>query len=100
MSVKPLDDVRQISALTYGFIASKALFVAVDLDLFTRIGKGATTLPDLASGTGIAANRLRTLLTVLKTVGLVSESDGRFSNAPAAAAYLVAGAPAEFRDYI
>lgn len=100
MSVKPLDDVRQISALTYGFIASKALFAAVDLDLFTRIEKGAATLPELASGTGIAANRLRTLLTVLKTVGLVSEADGRFSNAPAAATYLVAGAPAEFRDYI
>ena len=33
--VTPLDDVRQISALTYGFIASKALFAAVNLDLFT-----------------------------------------------------------------
>ena len=40
MTVKPLDDVRQISALTYGFIASKALFAALDLDLFSRISGG------------------------------------------------------------
>jgi SAM-dependent methyltransferase len=98
--MKPLDDVRQISALTYGFIASKALFVALDLDLFTRIAGGATTLAALAAATGIAPNRLRTLLTALKTVGLVSESEGRFVNAPATAGYLVAGAPGDFRDYI
>ena len=90
--MKPVDDVRQISALTYGFIASKALFAALDLDLFTRIAGGATTLADLAAATGTAPNRLRTLLTALKTVGLVSESDGSFVNAPAVAAYLVEAA--------
>ena len=46
--MKPIDDVRQISALTYGFIASKALFTALDLDLLTRIAGGATTLTALA----------------------------------------------------
>jgi 2-hydroxy-4-(methylsulfanyl)butanoate S-methyltransferase len=98
--MKPLEDVRQISALTYGFIASKALFAALDLDLFTRIAGGATTVADLAAATGTAPNRLRTLLTALKTVGLLSEADGRFTNAPATATYLVAGAPGDFRDYV
>ena len=98
--VKLLEDVREISALTYGFIASKALFAALDLDLFTRIAQGKTTLPELASATGVAANRLRTLLTALKTVGLVSETQGRFANAPAADGYLLAGAAGDFRDYI
>lgn len=98
--MKPLTDVRQISALTYGFIASKALFAALDLDLFTRIAGGIDTLPALARETGAAANRLRTLLTALKTVGLITEADGRFANAPATAAYLVAGAPGDFRDYV
>ena len=100
MTVKPLDDVRQISALTYGFIASKALFAALDLDLFTRIAGGTTGLDALAGATGVAPNRLRTLLTALKTVGLVTEADGQFANAPAAATYLVAGAQGDFRDYI
>lgn len=99
--MKPVDDVRQISALTYGFIASKALFAALDLDLFTRIAGGAATFAELATATGIAANRLRTLLTALKTIGLVSEGeDGKFVNAPAVETYLVAGAPGDFRDYI
>ena len=38
---KPIEDVRDISAITYGFMASKALFTALDLDLFTHIERGA-----------------------------------------------------------
>ena len=98
--MKPLVDVRQISALTYGFIASKALFAALDLDLFTKIAKGTTTVSALADATGTAPNRLRTLLTALKTIGLVSEGEGNFTNAPATATYLVSGAPGDFRDYL
>lgn len=98
--MKPLEDVRQISALTYGFIASKALFAALDLDLFTKIERGTKTVSALANATGTAGNRLRTLLTTLKTVGLVTETAGEFTNAPAAATYLVAGAAGDFRDYI
>lgn len=98
--MKPLEDVRQISALTYGFIASKALFAALDLDLFTKIERGTKTVSALADATGTAGNRLRTLLTTLKTVGLVTETAGEFTNAPAAATYLVAGAAGDFRDYI
>jgi ubiquinone/menaquinone biosynthesis C-methylase UbiE len=81
-------------------MASKALFAALELDLFTRIARGADTLEALASATGVAPNRTRTLLTALKTVGLVTEQDGRFANAPATATYLVAGAPGDFRDYV
>jgi hypothetical protein len=98
--MKPIEDVRQISAITYGFLASKALFAALDLDLFTKIAGGAATLEALAKATGIAPNRLRTLLTTLKTVGLISEAGGTFANAPATATYLVAGAPGDFRDYV
>ena len=98
--MKPLETVREISALTYGFIASKALFAALELDLFTRIAEGADTVAAIAQAVGIAPNRARTLLTALKTVGLVSEADGRFANAPATSAYLVAGARGDFRDYV
>jgi SAM-dependent methyltransferase len=98
--MKPIDDVRQISAITYGFLASKALFAALDLDLFTKIARGTTTLEALADATRTSPNRLRTLLTTLKTVGLISESGGTFANAPATANYLVAGAPGDFRDYV
>jgi SAM-dependent methyltransferase len=76
------------------------LFAALDLDLFTKIAKGATTVSTMADATGIATNRLRTLLTTLKTIGLIAEVEGKFVNAPATAKYLVAGAAGDFRDYI
>ena len=97
---KQIEEVHEISAITYGFMASKALFAAVEFDVFTHIAGGADSLPALAEVTGIAENRLLTLLTALKSLGLIGEHTGRFTNAPATARYLVAGAPGDFRDYV
>jgi ubiquinone/menaquinone biosynthesis C-methylase UbiE len=97
---RPIEDVREISAITYGFMASKALFAALEFDLFTHIAQGAESNGALATATGIAENRLVTLLAALKSLGLISEVGGRLVNAPATARYLVAGAPGDFRDYV
>ena len=40
-------------------------------------------LPALVQATGITENRLVILLTALKGLGLMTERDGRFTNAPA-----------------
>jgi hypothetical protein len=98
--VKQVVEVREISAITYGFMASRALFAAVEFDLFTHIARGVNSLPVLVQATGIVENRLETLLTALKSLGLIAERNGRFSNAPATAQYLVAGAAGDFRDYV
>jgi 2-hydroxy-4-(methylsulfanyl)butanoate S-methyltransferase len=97
---KPIEDVRDISAITYGFMASKALFTALDFDLFTQIDRGADTVTGLANATGVSENLMITLLAALKSLGLIVEREGRFANAPATAKYLVAGAPGDFRDYV
>ncbi len=97
---KPIEDVREISAIAYGFMASKALFAALEFDLFTHIAGGADSSPVLATATGIAENRLVTLLTALKSLGLITEREGHFANAPATARFLVAGAAGDFRDYV
>ena len=97
---RPIEDVGEISAITYGFMASKALFAALEFDVFTHIAQGADTTSALAEITGIAQNRLITLLAALKSVGLISEGGGRLINAPATSRYLVAGAPGDFRDYV
>jgi hypothetical protein len=97
---RPIEDVREISAITYGFMASKALFAALEFDLFTHIARGAVSTSALASASGIAENRLVTLVATLKSLGLISEAEGRLINAPATARYLVAGAPGDFRDYV
>jgi len=100
VATKQITEVSEISAITYGFMASKALFAAVSVDLFSWIARGSNSIAELAQRTGIAENRLLTLLTALKSLGLLSESNGRFANAPATARYLVAGAPGDFRDYV
>ena len=97
---RPIEDVHEISAITYGFMASKALFAALEFDLFTHIAKGAASTSKLAAAAGIAENRLITLLAALKSLGLVSEAGGHLINAPATSRYLVAGAPSDFRDYV
>jgi hypothetical protein len=97
---KPLEDARGISAITYGFMASKALFAALDFDVFTHIDRGADSIAGLAKATGISENRLLALLTTLKSLGLIVEREGRFANAPATVKFLVEGAPGDFRDYV
>jgi 2-hydroxy-4-(methylsulfanyl)butanoate S-methyltransferase len=97
---RPIEDVGEISAITYGFMASKALFSALEFDVFTHIAQGADSTSALAAVTGVAENRLLTLLAALKSLGLVSEGGGRLINAPATSRYLVAGAPGDFRDYV
>jgi hypothetical protein len=44
----PVEDVREIFAIIYGFMASKTLFAALDFDLFTHIDRGAVSLIGLA----------------------------------------------------
>jgi ubiquinone/menaquinone biosynthesis C-methylase UbiE len=95
----PLDDVRDISKLAYGFMASKALFVALEIDLFGALAAGPKTLEELAGESGIAAPRLHTLLTACVSVGLLSKSGDRYANAPASQEYLVRTAPRYFGDY-
>ena len=99
-ATRPIEAVHEISSITYGFMASKALFAALDLDLFTLIARQSDSLTALSRATSVAENRMRTLLAALKSLGLVAEAEGRFFNAPATARYLVAGAPGDFRDYV
>ena len=68
-------------------------------DLSRELG-GADSAVGLAKATGVSENLLLTLLTALKSLGLIVEHDGRFANAPATAKFLVAGALGDFRDYV
>lgn len=99
MGGRPLDDVRDISRIAYGFMGSKALFAALQVDLFTHLGDRPLDLTELASATDVAEHRLATLLSALAGLGLVVREDGRWSNAPAAQRYLVSTAAGAFGDY-
>jgi ubiquinone/menaquinone biosynthesis C-methylase UbiE len=95
----PIDDVREISRIAYGFMGSKALFAALELDLFTRLDGGPKTVDELAGETGIARQRLVTLLTACVSLGLLSKSGDRYANAPATQTYLSRNSPRYFADY-
>lgn len=95
----PITDVRQISHIAYGFMASRALFAALNLELFGHILNGATELKALSSATGVAEKRLETLMAVLVSLGLVVRDGNGYGNASATERYLVPGAPAYFGDY-
>lgn len=96
---EPLTDVRQISRLAYGFMASKCLFAALDLDLFGRVAGGARDIQALVAATGVSSHRLETLVAALVSVGALERKAGGLANAPAVQTYLVPGAPAYFGEY-
>jgi hypothetical protein len=95
----PLTDVREISRIAYGFIGSKALFAALNLDLFRHLAGRVRTAAELADDTRVAANRLRTLLAALTGLGLIVRDGDGYRNAPASERYLVPDAPGYFGDY-
>jgi len=98
-SMEPLADVRDLSRIAYGFMASKALFAALNLDLFSRLSDGPQPLEALAEATGTASKRLLTLLTACVSLGLLQKTGEAYANAPASAAYLARSAPTYFGDY-
>ena len=95
----PITDVREISRIGYGFMASQALFAALDLDVFGRLADGPKDLPTLALETGVASHRLVALLSACVGLGLLGLEEKGYVNAPAAASYLVRSAPMYFGDY-
>jgi len=95
----PIADVRDISRIAYGFMGSKALFSALNVDLFSRLAGDGRTLDELVDETKIPPNRLRILLVALTAVGLIVCDGDRYRNAPASQRYLVRGGPAYFGDY-
>ncbi len=95
-----LKDIRDGSRIGYGFMASKALFAALDLDLFSILARGPATLETMATAAGVPATRLQTLLTALRALGLVgTDPDGRFINSPAAATFLSKTSANYYGDY-
>lgn len=97
--MEPLTHVRDISRIAYGFMASKALFAALNLDLFSRLSGQTKTLQALAEETAVTPNRLLTLLTACVSLGLLTKDGEQYGNAPASEFYLVQDAPSYFGDY-
>jgi ubiquinone/menaquinone biosynthesis C-methylase UbiE len=98
--MQPLTDVRDISKLAYGFMATQALVAALDLDLFGLLRDGPATSAALADRTTVRTDRLEMLLTALVALGLLTKDADSYANAPAATRYLDPESPEFFGEYV
>jgi SAM-dependent methyltransferase len=69
------------------------LKAAMELDVFTTISKGHSTLEEIAAALRCSMRGMRVLLDALCPLGLLHKVDGTYTLTPTAEAYLVEGAP-------
>jgi len=97
-----VESAEDVSHIAFGFMASKALFAGLHIDVFTLLAGGAKSSKQIAEEADIPMNRVTTLMTALTSVGLVDRDDEGeiYSNSPGAEAFLAKGAKYEFGDYL
>jgi len=81
-----------IIELVRGFMPSRAVLTAVELDVFTAIGGGATA-QQVASKIQCAVRATEMLLNALVSLKLLQKENGIYRNAPVAARFFVDGTP-------
>jgi len=79
---------EKIFEVLMGFMASKHLFVANEIGLFTALAEGPATLEQLAEKLGVPARTLRIVADAMVALGFVEREDGAYRNGAAAEAFL------------
>ena len=93
MSAKSFSDLTETM---HGFQESRILLTAVELDVFTAVGQGATGT-EVSKRLHTNARATEVLLNALVAMGALVKKNGTFSNTPDTARYLVAGSPDDAR---
>jgi hypothetical protein len=78
------------------FQASRAILSAVELDLFTTVGQGASA-EDIAKNLGLDARATEMLLNAMVALDLLDKKDGTFLNTALSTRYLVENSPDDSR---
>ena len=85
----------RIVNIAYSFRQAKALMTAVELDVFTVLGRAPKNADELISQLSISERGARDFLDTLVALGLLNrDQDGLYSNTPEAALYLDRSQPA------
>jgi hypothetical protein len=85
-----------IMQIAFGFAASKTLFCAVELGVFTQLDQGAATAGELQERVKLHPRAVADFLDTLVSMQLLERTDGLYFNTPMAAQFLVRGR----REYI
>jgi SAM-dependent methyltransferase len=93
------DGITAVSAVAYGFMASQALFSALEVGLFTALAASSVGLDELARRLGLEPRPLRALLEACVATELLLRDGDRYRNSAGAARYLVRHARGYVGDY-
>jgi 2-hydroxy-4-(methylsulfanyl)butanoate S-methyltransferase len=98
--MKQVTKAEEISNIAFGFMASKALFVALHSNIFTILSHNPLSSNQLSKKVKIPENRISTICTALTSIGLLSRDNGVYKNSLGAEKFLVKGATHDFGDYL
>ena len=91
---------ERLTALANAFKNAGTLLAAIEAGVFTAISEGAGDLAQIAEKTDLPAETIDRLLTVCKTLDLVSETDGKYENLSDVERYLVRSSRTYYGDYL
>lgn len=86
-------DTTRLQALALAYQQSAALMAAVELDVFTAISRGESTIPKAAAAIGITPRHAERLMTALTAMTLLTKSGETYANAADVERFLVKGSP-------
>jgi (2Fe-2S) ferredoxin/predicted O-methyltransferase YrrM len=87
----------EIGEMIRGYMPSRAILTALELDLFTAIGNGGTAM-QIAAKIQCAVRAAEMLLNLMASLKLVEKSGERYTNSPLAARFFVEGVPDSARQ--
>jgi ubiquinone/menaquinone biosynthesis C-methylase UbiE len=90
----------QIIETTFAFAQSCMLLTAVELQIFTRIARGAHTLEQIAERARVAQPALERLLGGLLAMGFLQRAGQHYDLTPVSAIYLVSDHPTYIGDIV
>eukprot|EP00419_Tripos_fusus_P059790 CAMPEP_0172933058 /NCGR_PEP_ID=MMETSP1075-20121228/220313_1 /TAXON_ID=2916 /ORGANISM="Ceratium fusus, Strain PA161109" /LENGTH=428 /DNA_ID=CAMNT_0013794395 /DNA_START=116 /DNA_END=1401 /DNA_ORIENTATION=- len=97
------DDV-DLDSVAYGYMASQALFTALELEIFDNVaaaGQSGLGVTDLGKAIGISAPRLKTLLTSLVAIRCLKiDAEGRYCCSENTARFMVSSSKHYYGDYL
>jgi ubiquinone/menaquinone biosynthesis C-methylase UbiE len=100
-SERSVETAEELSSIAFSFMASKALFAGLHIDLFTELSGQPKTPRELSEATGVPVNRIVMLTTALASIGILTWADDeRLQNSPAAESFLSRHSKYDFGDYL
>ena len=84
-------DTIRLQNLSYGAKMTGVLIAAVELDLFSMVSEGASTIPEIAEALKISSLNAHRLVTACTGIGLLTKDGSNYFNAPDVERFLVKG---------